>query len=588
MTINNLQWKIGGEAGMGIMTTGLLFSRICTRGGLNVFAYPEYPSLIRGGHNTYQVAVGEDTQWSQRKAVELLVALNAETIDMHADALVEGAAVIFDPADFTTKGKYTAPSIEGKNIVWVPVEMDAVIKEKKATKVARNTVAIGATFALLDHPFELVEAVIRDWFGGKKPEFVESNVELARTGYEAIEDKNTHFEYQLHVVEGAEPKMVIGGNQASAIGALKAGMKFYAAYPMTPSSGFLSYFAKQENNYDLVVKHTEDELAAMNMVIGAGFAGVRAMTATSGGGFALMGEALGMAGLAEVPLVAINGQRTGPSTGLPTWTAQADLRFILHASHGEWPRIVLTPGDAEECFRMTFDAFNLAEKYQTPVIIVIDKYNQLSSQSFAQFNTEGMEVDRGQMITQEELDKIVEGGNEFLRYEHTENGISKRVIPGMPGGRHIAGSYEHEENGYTTEDEEETIKQNDGRFKKLEKFLAEDVKDPEIYGPEDADVTIVGWGSTKLPAMSALQQAEAAGVSINYMHFTYVDPLPVEAVEAAFAKTKKTLFVEGNIQGQLEGWIRQHTGLKADAHFRKYGGRPFYPEELLEEAQKLS
>ena len=583
MTVNSLQWKIGGEAGMGIMTTGLLFSRICTRGGLQVFAYPEYPSLIRGGHNTFQVHVSAERAWSQIRSIHLLVALNKETVDLHVDALADGAAIIYDPADFENEQPDTGNT---KNVVLVPVPMSAMIKEYGGHKVERNTISVGASFALLDHPWELVEEVIRDWFSGKKPELVESNVSFAKMGYEAIAEKNADFAHRLEVIEDAPEYMVISGNDSASIGAIKAGMKFYAAYPMTPSSSFLGYFARKENDYNLVVKHTEDEIAAMNMAVGAGYAGVRAMTATSGGGFALMTEALGLAGIAEVPVVAVVGQRPGPSTGLPTWSSQGDLRFVLHASQGEFPRIVLTPGDVEECFRMTHEAFNLAEKYQLPVIIVVDKYNQ-ASESVEQFSTEGLAINRGKLLSQEELDAIVEKSGEFLRYEYTENGISKRALPGMKGGRHVGTSYEHEENGYTTEDEEETVKQFDKRFKKLETYLAEDAQGPTLYGPAEAAVTLVGWGSTKLPAMQMLQTAEKEGVSVNYLHFTHIDPLPKEAALTALEGAKKTICVEANKLGQLEGWLREHTGFTMDSHFRKYGGRPFYPEELLEQAKEL-
>lgn len=585
MNTNRLQWKIGGEAGFGIMTTGLIFSRICTRGGLNTFAYPEYPSLIRGGHNTYQVLVDETQATSQIHPVHILVALNTETLTLHTDELIEGSAVIYDPADF----KEGAPSVEGKNIVWVPVEMSGIVAQHKAQRIERNTVGIGASFGLLKYPWEIIEQVIRDWFGTKKPELAESNLVLARAGYDVALAAAEKFSFTLAPVAEPKKRMVISGNTAATMGAIKAGMKFYAAYPMTPSSDILSYCAKLEHAMDLVVKHTEDEIAAVNMVIGAGFAGVRAMAATSGGGFALMGEALGMASIAEVPIVLINGQRPGPSTGLPTWTSQADLRFILHASQGEFPRIVLAPGDVEEIFYMTFEAFNLAEKYQVPVILLLDKYNQESWQSVVPFDTSNLKIDRGQLLSQEQLNALVETlpNKEYLRHQHTEDGVSPRAIPGMENGRHIASSYEHEEHGYTTEEEEETNKQNDKRFKKLELFLANEAQGPTLYGEPNAELTLVGWGSTKLPALEAIEMAKEANCSVNYLHFTYIDPLPIEAVTQALSAAKKTLCIEGNKLGQLEGWIREHTGITMNAHFRKYGGRPFYPEEILQKAQTL-
>lgn len=576
MTINTLQWKIGGEAGFGIMTTGLIFARICTRGGLRVFAYPEYPSLIRGGHNSYQIVVDPSQATSQKKEVHMLVCLNKETFDLHTDELIDGSAVVYDPADFSE-----TPTLEGKDIIWVPVAMNDILQKEGAAKVARNTISIGASFGLLQFPWEYVESVIRDWFKGKKEEVIESNITLAKAGYDAVHTKAEHFPYQLQIIEENERHMVVSGNTAISMGALQAGMKFFAAYPMTPSSDILSFLAEKEREFGLVVKHTEDELAAINMVIGAGFAGVRAMTGTSGGGFALMGEALGMSGIAEVPMVAIMGQRPGPSTGLPTWTSQADLRFVLHASQGEFPRIVLTPGDVEECFYLTHEAFNLAEKYQVPVIIIVDKYVQESWQSVTPFDVSTLSIDRGKLLTQEEVTAIVEETGTYLRHKITDDGISPRALPGMIGARHVGSSYEHNEYGYSTEDEEETIAQNDKRFRKLEVFVEKDALAPTWYGPKDAKTTVIGWGSTKLPGLEMLRIAEKENISVNYLHFTYIDPFPVEKALTELQKTQRTLCVEGNKFGQFEGWVKQHTGFTMDNHLRSYGGRPFYPEDIL-------
>jgi len=380
--------------------------------------------------------------------------------------------------------------------------------------------------------------------------------------------------------------MVVSGNEAIALGAIQAGLKLFAAYPMTPSSAILSSLAKNEKKYNLVVKHTEDELAAMNLIIGAGFAGARAMTATSGGGFALMTEALGMAGIAEVPVVVIMGMRGGPSTGLPTWTSQGDLRFVLHASHSEFPRLVLAPGDAQECFYLTHQAFNLAEIYQLPVIILVDKYVQESWQSIPLFNTAKLQINRGKLLTQTQLAKRA-AEEIFPRYQHTADGISNRALPGLAGGIHIASSYEHTPEGYTTEDETEVTAQNDKRFKKLDAYLAKDVCGPKLYGAKKADVTLIGWGSTKLPGQQVLRLAEKQNISVNYLHFTYLDPLPINLVQTALQNCQKTLCVEGNKLGQFEGLLKQKIGFTMTGHYREYGARPFYPEKILEQVKKI-
>ncbi|MFA5994985.1 MAG: 2-oxoacid:acceptor oxidoreductase subunit alpha [Patescibacteria group bacterium] len=583
MITNKLQWKIGGEAGFGIMTTGVIFSKICTRGGLRTFAYPEYPSLIRGGHNTYQVTIDAQQATSQIHNVHLLVALNKASVTAHAYELMNGAAVIYDPADFAEE----APNLVGKEIVWVPVAMNDILKAKGAERIARNTIAIGASFGLLNYPFEYIEQVLKDWFGVKKPKLVEDNLVLAKAGYDATYQKYANYQFQLEPIKENARHMVLSGNRAIALGALQAGMKFYAAYPMTPSSDILGYMAKVERDMNIVVKHTEDEIAAMNMIIGAGMAGVRAMTGTSGGGFALMTEALGMAGMAEVPIVTVMGQRPGPSTGMPTWTAQGDLRMTLHASQGEYPMIVLAPGDIEECFYYTYKAFNLAEQYQLPVIILVDKYVQESWQSVVPFDTSKLKINRGKVVAQAELDKILANKEKFLRYKLEPDGISARSLPGMAGGRYIATSYEHDEYSTTTELEHEVTAQYDKRFKKLDTFLRNDSEAPKLYGEPNAAVTIVGWGSTKLTVLETLRLAKEQNISVNYLHFVQIQPLPVQAVQQAFANAKKTICIEGNKTGQLEGWLKQQADVKCTKSLHKYGGRPFYPEEILEQVKKL-
>lgn len=582
MSHSSVQWKIGGEAGFGIMTTGLVFSRIMARGGLKTFAYPEYPSLIRGGHNTYQVAVHPTQSTSQLRAVHILIALNRETITIHESELADNAAVIYDPDDWSGE----TPTLSHPSATLIAVPLTAITKQFDSARVARNTVALGASLALLNYPWEIVEGVINDWFGRKKPQLTETNIGLTKAGYDAVAGKYSQFPYHLAPVAGAPKQMVISGNGSIAMGAMKAGMKFYAAYPMTPSSDILGYLARQEDTMGLVVKHTEDEISAMNMAIGAGFAGVRAMTGTSGGGFALMVEALGLAGIAEVPVVIVMGQRPGPSTGLPTWTSQSDLRFVLHASQGEFPRIVLAPGDAQECFYMTHHAFNLAEIYQLPVLILVDKYVQESWQSVEPYDTSMLVINRGALLTPEQV--LARNEKHFKRHEHTEDGISPRTVPGTEGGVHIASSYEHTEEGFTTEDEIETTKQNDKRMRKLDTYLATHAKGPQFFGAEKADITIVGWGSTKLPALEAVRMAEERGLSLNYLHFTELYPLPIAQTVDALSRCTTTLCVEGNKLGQLEQWIFENTGIRMNGSFHKYGGRPFYPEEIIDEALKLA
>src|SRR3989344_1340937 len=380
--LNDFSWKIAGVAGDGILNAGLMLAKCAARGGLWSFASAEYPSLIRGGHNHLDVMIAERQLLSHTSHLNLLVALNQESVDTHAKKVVDDGG-----------------------------------------KIMRNVVAMGATLALADFDLELFNSVIRDNFGRKKgAEVAEANIKALKAGYDhARQNFGNNFKYRLKAV-GKGGRLFMSGNEAISAGAIKAGCKFFAAYPMTPASSILHTMAAFEKDYNIVVKHTEDEIAAMNMAIGANFAGVRAMTATSGGGFALMTEAFGLAAQTETPLVVVNAMRPGPATGMATHSGQGDLRFILHAAPDDFPRIVLAPGTAEECYYLTFYAFNLAEKYQLPVVILTDKYMGESFTTMEKFETH-MKIDRGMLATQEQLDKIANNGG-YLRYRIADTGIS--------------------------------------------------------------------------------------------------------------------------------------------------------------------
>jgi len=393
--VNNLNWKIGGEAGYGILSAGEIFAYACAHGGLETFAYLEYPSLIRGGHNTYQVLVREDNVQSHSSQVDLLVALNKETIDRHLTEVVKDGALVYDSNEKDLRDYVCSRADAG--CLGVPLE--DLTKQAGGEKVMRNMVAVGVSFGLVKYPYDFIVELIDQVFSKKGAKMVQLNQAAAKAGYDYAQTNFAEkFDYQLKVKLNKDQRMLINGNEAIALGAIKAGLKFYAAYPMTPATSILHYLVAQERDYKLVVKQTEDEIAAMNMVVGASFAGVRSMTATSGGGFALMSEALGLAGMTECGTVVVIAQRPGPATGLPTWTEQGDLRFALHAGQGDFPRVVLAPGDPEECFYMTFQAHNLADKYQLPVIVLTDKYMAEARQTVPFFNTESSQLSTSHVI----------------------------------------------------------------------------------------------------------------------------------------------------------------------------------------------
>jgi 2-oxoglutarate ferredoxin oxidoreductase subunit alpha len=368
---------------------------------------------------------------------------------------------------------------------------------------------------------------------------------------------------------------MLTGNEAISAGAVRAGLKFYSAYPMTPASSILSYMAAAEKPFKLVVKHTEDEISAINMAIGASYAGARSMTGTSGGGFSLMVEGLGLAAMTETPLVVVEAQRPGPASGMATHSGQGDLEFIMHASPDEFPRVVIAPGDVNECFYHTIRAFNLAEKYQIPVLILTDKFLGESYWSTEEFDSQSVKIERGQLLKEADL------GNEtgYRRYRITENGVSPRSRPGLKNGIFIASSYEHDEHGMEREEEAVRVAMHDKRFRKLE-HIARDIDQPAIAGNEDAEVTIVSWGSTKGPINEAMNILRKQGIKANYLQLIYISPFPAEAVKSILGKAKIIVDVENNKTGQLANIIREYTGMDVHHRILRYDGRAIWPEDL--------
>lgn len=572
MDKNKLTWKIGGKAGEGIMATGLIFSQSCSRGGLHVYDINEYPSLIKGGHNTLQVRIEDREIFSQVRGVNVLIALNKETILMHRDELTSGGGIIYDSAEVLDSKELR------EDIRLYPVPLNNIIKEIGAEAIMKNNVALGASIALIDYDFDIVAGVIKDTFKRKGDRIINENTKAAQAGYDYLK-KNfpNDFNYKLEKI-GTGGRMLLTGNDAICMGAIKAGCKFYSAYPMTPASSLLHFMAAQERRFNIVVKHTEDEISAINMAIGAGFAGVRAMCGTSGGGFCLMSEGYGLAGMIEVPVVIIMAMRPGPSTGMPTWSEQGDLKFVLNASQGDFPRPVFVPGDNEECFYMTQEAFNIAEKYQTPVIVLTDKNLAESHKTTEKFDPRRITIDRGIYATASELAASDEK-TFFKRYRYKENGVSPRTIPGTKRGIYTATSDEHDEEGNISEEIEDRVRMVEKRMRKLDS-LAKELKQPEPVGPADAEVTIIAAGSTKGPIKEAMMMLEKEGIKTNYLQILYLNPFPSEKVSKVIDSAKKTVAVENNFTGQLADIIMEKTGRVVTRKILKYDGRPFYPEEI--------
>ena len=579
-----ITWKIGGEAGFGIMSTGEMFARICMRAGWQVFSYPEYPSLIRGGHNTMQVTVAQEPVTSHRSQIGVLVALNRATVDLHISEMSPSGVIIYDTSDHTFTG-FSPAAVTRRDIQVIGLPLEDLSKSGGGGMLMRNTVALGASCALLDIPTDHLAEVIHDAFAKKGAEVVALNSKTLMAGYQAIESgQRRSCPWSIDPTPRSSEQILLSGNNALSLGAIQAGCQLFSAYPMTPASSILHFLAEHGPAYGLVVRHAEDEIAAIHHAIGAAYTGVRAMTATAGGGFSLMTEAVGMAAMTEVGIVVVEAQRGGPSTGLPTWTEQADLRQVLHASQGDFPRIVLAPSSHAECFAMIQTAFHLADKYQTPVIVMTDKYLAEGLRNVRIDDLVPQAIMRGKFwpLNSQPLEK-------YHRYQaDIPDGVAPRALPGTPGGLFLANSDEHDEDGYSSEDIPHRIGQMDRRVRKTVSMQA-DLIPPRLCGPEPASLTVVTWGSSAGAVEAALEILQQQyKLTANAMIITMIAPLPAAAIAAKLAGRQQTVMVEANQSGQMAGWIRQQTGLTFNHAINRYDGRPFDPVELAEQLAALS
>jgi len=492
-----------------------------------------------------------------------LVALNQETFDLHQNALNKNAGIIFDPSQVKPKGDYQLfPTPLGK------------LAEEAGGDIYKNTIAIGASLAAVGGEIELLTEILDEEFGDKGEKIVKANVEAAKAGFGYFKKNFKALDFDF---PGNQKDMIcLTGNEAISLGAIAAGCKFYCAYPMTPVSSILHFLALHGPQYGMLVKQAEDEIAVINTVIGAAFAGARSMTASSGGGFALMTEGVALAAMTETPIVMVEGQRPGPATGIPTWHAQGDAGFILHTSHGDFPRIVLAPRSIEECFYAAFEAFNLAERFQNPVIILVDKLLCESLASVPSFKTKDLKIDRGKLL------KRAPSG--YKRYRFTEDGISPRAFPGQ-GVPFLFNSDEHDEDGFSCEEAENREKMMAKRMKKLE-VLTKEVPEPEVFGDQEAEISLYSWGSSCGAAKEAVEKLREQGVKANLVSFTSLNPLP-PSFQKVLKKPGKKVFVEANFSGQVATYIRGKTGSAFDLVFTKDNGRPIYAEEIIKKVKEL-
>jgi 2-oxoglutarate ferredoxin oxidoreductase subunit alpha len=541
---------IGGKAGDGIRQAGHIIARLLNRIGYRIFFYDDYPSLIRGGHNFSIIRASENRILAHKETVDIIVALNQDAVDKHKHRLNEGGLILYDSKKSDAQG--------------IGFDFMEMVKELDGKPIMRNTAAIGALAGMLNIEWSVLEKVITDAVGHE----IDLNLKIARQAYDRIETP-------LKPVPKLDqsPLPLVSGNEAISLGAVKAGLNMYIAYPMTPASAILHYLAANESELGVVTVHPESEIGVALMALGAAYAGARTMIGTSGGGFALMTEALSLAGQGELPMVIVEAQRAGPSTGVPTYTMQGDLAFVVHAGHGDILRVVLAPGDAEEAFYTAGLAMNLAWKFQIPAFVLSDKHLSESIFSF--------EGDLDKVKPEKPL--LWNNQGEYKRYLDTQNGISPLAFPGNPSAIIKATSYEHDENGITTE-EPEAISQMQRKRLRKRKTLEDELEQYEtvkVYGNPDSKTVLLCWGSTK---GACIEVAEA--LDLKVVQPLLLEPMPVEALKKALFGADKIIDVEVNATGQMAKLISGH-GLCVDDMILRFDGRPFTVDVLLDNVKEV-
>jgi 2-oxoglutarate ferredoxin oxidoreductase subunit alpha len=547
---------IGGAAGQGLDTSARLLEFVFKRCGYNVFTYRDYMSRVRGGHNFTQVRFSDREINSFTEKVDIILALNEETIQLHKNRLKENGIIICDEEIAKEEGVFSFP-------------FKKIIKKIKNPKVF-NTIGLGVILKYFGIPLHIGEEVIKKLF---KEKSAKDNILALEEGYSLIEEK-----YKIELKE--DRKIIINGNHALALGAIAAGCRFYCGYPMTPSTSILSYFSAKSNEMGIMVDQVEDEVAALNMALGASYAGVRAMTGSSGGGFALMVEALSFAGIVELPVVIVDAQRPGPATGLATRTEQSDLRFVIHAGHGEFPRMVIALRSPEDAFYQTARAFNIADKYQIPVIILTDLYLADYTKTIEPFDFSSIKIEK------HILDDVDIGEGEYKRYKVTESGISPRIIPGKVAGQVVlVDSHEHDEYGHITEDPKIRTEMALKRMRKME-LLKEEIQEPWLIGKDKPENLIVCWGSTYGAVKEAVDRLIEEGYSIGALVFGDIYPFPTKRLCELGKTAVRIIDIEQNLTGQLDSLIREETPFGSDYKILKFDGRPFNGEEVYNRLKK--
>ncbi len=565
--------RIAGQAGQGIQSISAIMGKIFTRHGFYVFINQDAESRIRGGHNYDQVRVKSEPVLAIDSRLDYLICLDENAIERDLPHLDQDGIMIYDG----TKSEFKS---DNPNFFSIPLEQIAM--EHGKSKIMLNSVATGAAFALLGFDHQPLLDRLEEEFSIKGLDIVNRNKNSANAGYHYVQ-KNFKGVSVDKIPPGSfsKKKMLLNGSQAMALGAICAGLKFYSGYPMSPSTPIMEFIASQANEYDIIFEQAEDEIAAINMVIGASFAGARAMTATSGGGFCLMVEAVGLAAMTETPAVIVVAQRPGPATGLPTRTEQGDLNFVIHAAQGEFPRAVLAPGHAEQSFYLMAKAFNLADRYQTPVIVLGDQHLNDSYFTVDNFELDRISIDRGDLVFDDRLPSV----KDYKRYAWQESGISPRILPGQSQAVLYADSDEHTEEGHITESSDVRNRMVRKRMRKLD-GLRNEMNPPFIYPSKKSDIVLLSWGSLYGASKEAVELLNRDGISAQMMHFSEMFPFTAYPFLSKVKKKTKIFAVESNFNGQFADFFAHETGLPVFHKILKYDGRPFSPQEIVSQVNE--
>jgi 2-oxoglutarate ferredoxin oxidoreductase subunit alpha len=629
---NRLTWMIGGPQGSGINASAEVFAKACSRAGLRVYANIEYHSNIMGKHSFYRVRVDDEDVRSYKDKADILVALDMETLAGdgdhrrwathygHLGEINEGGGVIFD-----SEIGFDPAAAQRPNLRFYPVPFMEIIKKSleevgkgeqaRRYEVMKNTVGLGASLALCEYPFDLVAEVIRSQFKGKRSEVGELNVRAAKLAFDYVKEKfdTAGFPYTLKPHAERKPRILAKGYEIHAIAKLKAGCSFQTYYPISPATDESVFLERQQRDYSLLVVQCEDEISSINMAVGAAHMGVRAATATSGPGFALMVEGIGFASITECPgPVLVMYQRGGPSTGMPTRQEQGDLQFALHPAQGDFPHVVIAPGDLRECYQDTFSAFNWAERYQMPVIVLSDKKLASVYTTIDKLELKYDQIDRGEMFTGNEWTPVdAKGPNdagtqsghngnghgkldlanvkEYLRFAFAKDGISPRSRPGVKGGRYWATSDEHDPDGHITEGVEMRVAMMEKRMGKLKLAQGAIPEDQQLFlhGPKEAELTVLAWGSTKGTILDAMKVLESQGKKVNFLQCRLMKPFPAKRVGEILRAAKRIVSLEENYSGQLANLVQEQTGVMIDERINKFDGRPFSEDEITSALAKV-